>query len=168
MPLIDVLLPEYDRETGVTRCLLERVPESQHHWHPDETSMSLGRLAFHLADVPCWIDLVMTHDAYDLDTAVPESVAMTSTEDLLVRFDGNVSSARETLLGAVDSTLTSPWALQRGQHEVFRVPRIGALRHFAFNPLVHHRGQLSVYLRMLSVPVPAIYGPSIDERAGPT
>jgi uncharacterized damage-inducible protein DinB len=164
MLLIDVLLPEYDRETGVTRCLLERIPESRLDWHPHDTSMPLGRLASHLADLPRWIDIVMTRDEYDLNTHVHEAPAMTSTDDLVARFDRNVSSARGALVDATDSNLSSPWSLRRGKDELFRLPRIGVLRYFVLNHLVHHRGQLSVYLRMQGVPIPAIYGPSADER----
>ncbi len=162
MLLIDVLLPEYDRETGVTRCLLERIPESRLDWHPHDASMPLGRLAAHLADLPRWVDIIMTRDEYDLDTHVHEAPAMTSVEDLVVRFDRNVSSARRSLGDAVDDSLSSPWTLRRGTHDLFRLPRIGALRYFVLNHLVHHRGQLSVYLRMQGVSIPAIYGPSAD------
>ena len=87
---------------------------------------------------------------------------MTSTEDLVMRFDRNVSSARGSLVDAIDDILSSPWTLRQGTHDLFRLPRIGALRYFVFNHLVHHRGQLSVYLRMQGVSIPAIYGPSAD------
>lgn len=162
MLLIDVLLPEYDRETGVTRCLLERIPESRLDWHPHDSSMPLGRLAAHLADLPRWVDVIMTGDEYDLETLVHETPAMTSVNDLVLVFDRNVSSARGSLVGAIDDSLSSPWTLRRGTHDLFRLPRIGALRYFVLNHLVHHRGQLSVYLRMQGVSIPAIYGPSAD------
>ena len=162
MLLIDVLLPEYDRETGVTRCLLERIPDSRLDWHPHDGCMPLGRLAAHLADLPRWVDIIMTCDEYDLDTHAHEAPPMTSTGDLVARFDRAVSSARGSLSQALDDSLSSPLALRQGTHELLTLPRFGMLRYLVLNHLVHHRGQLSIYLRLLGVPVPSIYGNSGD------
>lgn len=162
MALIDVLLPEYDRETGTTRRLLELVPETALDFTPHPRSMPLVTLSAHLAELPRWVSLIMSRDSGDVeefDTPSPSR----SIAALLARFDTNVSDARLRLVGAIDGTLCEPWVLTRGARKVFTMPRVSMLRYFALNHLVHHRGQLSVYLRMQDLPLPAIYGPSADE-----
>jgi uncharacterized damage-inducible protein DinB len=163
MALIDHLLPEYDRETGTTRRLLERVPDTAFGFAPHETSMTLGRLASHISDLPSWVELVMRANRHDLAPGY-ESPQATGTTALLTRFDTNVGGARATLVGVIDDLLTEPWTLTRGGQELFTLPRITMLRYFVINHLIHHRGQLSVYLRLQRTPIPAIYGPAANER----
>ncbi len=162
MALIDVLLPEYDRETGTTRRLLERVPESAFDFAPHARSMPLGQLSAHVAELPQWISIIMSRDSCDLTELEPAPPAV-AVSHILTRYDANVSEARSLLVGTIDGTLSAPWTLKRGTRPIFTMPRVSMLRYFAFNHLVHHRGQLSVYLRMQDVSIPAIYGPSADE-----
>ena len=164
MPFIDVLLPEYDREIGSTRHLLERVPDAAFGWKPRDRSMAMGELAAHIADLPRWIAVVMTCQSFDLSSQADETRPPgTSTAQLLSRFDANVQEARARLVGAIDGTLCEPWTLTRGTHDLLTMPRIVMMRHLVLNHLIHHRGQLTVYLRMHDIPVPALYGPSADE-----
>jgi len=165
VPIADTLLPELDQEMGRTRRLLERVPEDKLSWKPHEKSMTLGRLAGHIAELPGWI--VTTIEQTGLDLAAFEGFTgnvASSRTSLLALFDQNVAAARRALAGRTDAELEAPWTLRHGSHEIFTQPRAGVLRSMGFNHLVHHRGQLSVYLRLLDVAVPSIYGPSADER----
>ena len=164
MRLIDVLLPEFDRETGTTRRVLERVPDAALEWKPHDKSMTLGELAAHVADLPRWTVNVMNQNSFDLAAEGRISTpAPTSTVELLALFDRNVTNARALLPGTIDGTLVKPWTLKRGKQELFRLPKIAMLRYLVLNHLIHHRGQLSVYLRLQDVAIPAIYGPSADE-----
>ena len=164
MPFIDVLLPEYDREAGSTRRLLERIPDDTFGWKPHARSTPMGELAAHVADLPRWISVVMTCQSFDLSTRDDDPRPRpTSTAQLVGQFDDNVTDARARLVGAVDGMLCEPWTLRRGKHDLFTMPRIVMMRHLVLNHLVHHRGQLTVYLRMHDVPIPALYGPSADE-----
>ena len=162
MPLIDALLPEFDHEMTTTRRLLERVPEDRFDWKPHEKSMSLGALSTHLANVPMWADLTIRQpelDLADYDRTVPAA----TRQELLALFDRNVASARAALAGRTDGELLAPWTLKQSGQVVFTMPKTSVLRSFVLNHVVHHRGQLSVYLRLQDVAVPSIYGPSADE-----
>jgi uncharacterized damage-inducible protein DinB len=165
MSLVHALLPEFDHEMGVTRRLLERLPDSEFAWAPHPKSMTLGRLAEHLAELPQWVGATVERD--QLDMAVerrPEGYQSPATRQaVLAMFDASVAAARGTLAGAVDAQLMAPWTLLQGGQVLFTMPRAAVLRSFVFNHLIHHRGQLSVYLRMHNVPLPSIYGPSADE-----
>lgn len=164
VPFIDVLLPEYDHETSTTRRLLERIPAAAFGWKPHDRSMPLGSLATHVADLPRWIGVVMTRESCDVaDESMQSKCPVTSTQQLLRLFDDNVAAARVQLVAARDGVLAEPWTLKRGTHDLFTMPRIMMMRYFVLNHLVHHRGQLSVYVRMHDVPMPAFYGPSADE-----
>jgi uncharacterized damage-inducible protein DinB len=165
MPLKDALLPEFDHEMGTTRRLLERVPEADMAWRPHEKSFSLGQLASHIANIPHWVDATCDLAVFDVATLgddgrpkQPDSVAV-----LLAAFDANVKKARAKIDAQPDPALFAPWTLKNGEHEVFTMPKIAVLRSFIMNHLIHHRGQLSVYLRMRNVPLPSIYGPTADE-----
>ena len=164
MPFIDVLLPEFDREIGATRQVLERIPGSAFGWKPHDRSASMGELAVHVADLPRWITIVMTCHTFDLTSEkAPSRRRSTSTAQLLSQFDDNGQAARDRLVGATDGILCEPWTLTRGERDLFTMPRVVAMRHLVLNHLVHHRGQLTVYLRMQNIPIPALYGPSADE-----
>lgn len=162
MTLVDALLPEFDHEMTTTRKLLERVPEDRFEWKPHAKSMSLGFLATHLAYLPLWAEITMQRTEFDV-AAHPLNAVATSRADLLATFDRNIASARAALAGRMDAEFMVPWALKSGTHTIFSMPKASVLRSFVLNHIVHHRGQLSVYLRLNDVPVPSIYGPSADE-----
>ena len=166
MAIKDGLLPEFDHEMATTRRLLERVPEAEFGWQPHEKSMTLGRLAAHLANIPYWCNVTLETTVFDLDALPPDTQrTLPVTQAAVVQeFDTKVAAARNRLATALDPELLTPWTLKKGGHEVFTIPRVSALRSFVMNHMIHHRGQLSVYLRLRNVPVPPIYGPTADEQ----
>ena len=157
-------LGDLDQELATTRRLLERVPDDRLDWAPHARSMTLGRLAMHLAELPRMQTAVLTSDSLDLDTlkARPARSAANRAE-LLAEFDANVAAMREQLAGADDRTLAESWAMRRGERVLMTQPRAAVMRTMGINHIVHHRGQLSVYLRLLDVPLPPMYGPTADE-----
>ena len=164
MPLVDALLPEFDHEMTVTRKLLERVPDGQFDWKPHPKSMSLGQLAQHVATIPSWGSATVTQEEFDVAGVPPVPAAQTRAA-LLAMFDRNVKDTRAALAGRSDAEMMVPWTLKNGGQAIFSMPRAGVWRSFVLSHLVHHRGQLSVYLRMHDVPLPSMYGPSADEAA---
>jgi uncharacterized damage-inducible protein DinB len=164
MPLVDTLLPEFDHEMTVTRKLLERVPDDRFDWRPHPKSMTLGQLAQHVATIPMWGSMTMNVSELDLggSQAAPP---MKSRAELLTAFDKNVADTRAALTGRGDGEFTVPWTLKNSGQTIFSMPRAMVWRGFVVSHLIHHRGQLSVYLRMNDVPVPSMYGPSADEGA---
>jgi uncharacterized damage-inducible protein DinB len=162
MALKDSLLAEFDHEMGTTRRLLERLPDAQLTWKPHEKSMSLGGLATHLSNLPNWGTTILNDEFYDLAAGPPNMTEKTSRDAILAFFDESTKAARRSL-DRTDAELNARWALRRGDQEMFSLPRAAAFRTFVLYHVVHHRGQLSVYLRLNNVPVPAIYGPTADE-----
>jgi uncharacterized damage-inducible protein DinB len=159
------LLSEFDDEVASTRRLLDRVPDAAFAWRPHERSMSLGELATHLAHIPRWGVSILERDGYDLELdSKGHAPAETSRAAVLETFDRHTSDVRRALVARLDAELEAPWALRRAGHLVMSMPRGSALRRFVLNHLVHHRGQLTVYLRMHDVPLPPLYGPTADER----
>ncbi len=164
MSIVDTLLPEFDREMGLTRRLLQRLPNGQFAWKPHEKSMTLGRLAEHLAEMPMWCTVTIAQQGVDAASGRPEGYRSPTTRDeVLDLFDKNVIDGRAALIGRTDAELTAPWTLRMAGKELFTMPKAAVLRNFVMNHLVHHRGQLSVYLRLHNVPIPSMYGPSADE-----
>jgi uncharacterized damage-inducible protein DinB len=168
MAIKDSILPELDHEMATTRKLLERVPEERADWKPHPKSMSLGQLSAHLATIPFWG--IKTMELPELDLNPPggpgfKSPDFESTQGTLARFDDNVRQAREAIAAAPDQDFFVPWTLKNGGRTIFTLPRVAVLRSFVLSHIIHHRGQLSVYLRLNDVPVPSIYGPSADETA---
>jgi uncharacterized damage-inducible protein DinB len=162
--LVDALLPEYDHEMTTTRKLLERVPEDKFDWKPHARSMSLGSLATHLATIPSWGEVTLTQPGIDLGGSGLAELARSRAE-LLERFDRHVSATRAALVARSDGEFMEPWTLKSGGHTVFTMPKATVWRSFVMNHIIHHRAQLSVYLRLHDVPVPAMYGPSADEAS---
>jgi uncharacterized damage-inducible protein DinB len=162
MAMVDALLPEFDHEMGTTRKLLERVPEDQLDWKPHPKSFTLGELAQHVATIPMWGSVTIKQPGIDVGEAGRQPGAKTRA-DLLAAFDRNVAETRAALAGVSDAELMAPWTLKNKGQTIFTQPKAGVWRGFVMSHLVHHRAQLSVYLRMHDVPLPAMYGPSADE-----
>ena len=164
MAIKEAFLSEYDHEMATTRKLLERLPDEALGWKPHKKSMTLGELGSHLANIPGWGLTVAKDDFFDLSGAGPVP-PLDSRTLILAAFDKSVAAARDVIAHRSDGELMAPWSLRRGGQEIFTLPRVAALRSFVLNHSIHHRGQLSVYLRLNDVPVPSIYGPSADEGA---
>lgn len=168
MPIVDSLLPEFDHEFATTRRLLERVPDAELGWKPHEKSMTLGALATHVANIGgFWCTQTMNAPFYDVSGANDPEARLepaASRDALLKEFDERITTARAALAGKTDAEMMAPWTLKSGDHEIFTMPRVAVYRSFVMNHMIHHRGQLSVYLRMKNVPLPSIYGPTADEQ----
>lgn len=164
MPLVDALLPEFDREMSTTRKLLERVPDENLDWKPHPKSFSIGALAGHLANLAGWGEVTLNHAEFDVGEG-QSPAAPPSRDELLSTFDRNVAATRAALAGKSDAELAGAWTLKRQGQTIFSMPKTVVWRSFVLNHLVHHRGQLSVYLRLREIPVPSMYGPSADESA---
>jgi uncharacterized damage-inducible protein DinB len=167
MPIVDTLLPEFDHEFATARELIERVPDASLAWKPHQKSMSLGELATHVANLAFWCSMTIAKDFYDLaanDDPEARLTAAASRDELVKTFDEKVKTARGQLAQTTDAQMMAPWSLKHGDHVIFTMPRVSALRTFVMNHMIHHRGQLSVYLRMQDVPLPSIYGPTADEQ----
>jgi uncharacterized damage-inducible protein DinB len=160
----DGLLPEYDRETGTTRRLLERVPDDKLAWKPHDKSMTLGRLATHLAEMPGWGTMTVTQTEIDFKPEDYKPRMAQSRDEILKIFDESVAACRKVLAEVTDGELMMIWTMKNDGKPVFSAPRVSVLRSFVMNHMIHHRGQLSVYLRLNDVPVPSMYGPSADEQ----
>jgi uncharacterized damage-inducible protein DinB len=158
------LLAELDQELAVTRRLLERVPVASFDWRPHARAFSLGGLATHLAQLPHWGAQILERDGYDLDTATGPRPSQATVDEVLATFDRHAAELRRGLIARAEAELMTPWSLKRGKETLLSTPRISALRRFMLHHLIHHRGQLTVYLRMLDVPLLPIYGPTADEN----
>jgi uncharacterized damage-inducible protein DinB len=160
--LIDSLLQELEQEAQTTRRVLERVPDNL-DWRPHPKARSLGQLAMHVAMIPGALAELATSPS----PAQPPNFIdppLESASQLVAILDESVAKARKILTGIEDATLFETWRMMQGEREIFAVPRLGILRSIMLNHWYHHRGQLSVYLRELDVPIPSIYGPSADEN----
>ena len=166
MSVCESLAAELQQEAKTTRRILERVPEGSFDWKPHDKSMSLGRLAGHVAELPSLIVPALTQDELNFAAGSFQPFIPSSTAELLEKFDDNIKGAIELLNGQTDARLDESWRLRSGEQTFFKGPRASAVRVLALNHVVHHRGQLSVYLRLLDVAVPSIYGPSADEAPG--
>jgi len=161
-PMIDPLLAELDTEAKTTRRVLERVPEAKLAWKPHPKSSSLGQLALHTAQVPGALARILSPDVF---TIVPFGQAQpTKAAELFAGLDDGVASARVFLTGLTPERATATWTLVNGDKQIMAGPRIGFVRALMFNHWYHHRGQISVYLRLLDVSVPSVYGPTADEN----
>lgn len=166
MAISKSMLPEFDYEMANTRKTLERIPDDKFDWKPHDKSMTLGGLATHLANIPTWATRAIYRDSFDMvlqgDLPLRQPQAKSRSE-ILDTFDKNVTEARVAIAGASDEDLMGKWALLSGGKTVMTLPRVAVLRSFVMNHSIHHRGQLTVYLRLNDLPVPGLYGPSADE-----
>lgn len=156
----ELLVAEFDREMGPTRKLLERVPSDKGPWKPHDKSMALGHLALLVATMPGWLTNMAR--GVDIDLATGGGYSFQKTESLLEQFDKLVREAREALAAFKDSEFSLPWKLKMGE-KVLLTDERGMVIRQTINHLCHHRGQLTVYLRLIDVPIPQIYGPTADE-----
>jgi len=165
MPFADNFLPEFDHEMATTRSLLERVPFDNAAWKPHAKSTGLADLASHIANLAGFGAMIVNADSRDFigpDGQPQRPTVYGSSKDLLSTFDANVAKSRSAIQGLADDKLGTPWTLKRGSEVIFTLPRAAVLRSLLMNHLIHHRGQLSVYLRLNDVPLPSIYGPTAD------
>ncbi len=160
MSIADTLLPEFDQEMATTRRVIERVPDDDPDWKPHPKSFSIAHLAQLLARLPGWIEQTLT--STELDLASGGGYSNERTDALLRTFDENVRRSREAILAAKDADYDVPWSLKMEGNALFTLPR-GAVVRQHISHLSHHRGQMTVYLRLRDVPVPSIYGPTADE-----
>ena len=165
MALKDALLPEFDHEMGTTRRLLACAPMGDREWKPHAKSMSVGELVRHLTEIPGWVSAIIAADSYDLDANAdaPKKV-YSSTDEAMKDFDAGVAKARAAIDEKSDAEWKQTWTLRKGGKEILSMPKSGVVRTLLMNHMIHHRGQLSVYVRLKDVPVPSIYGPSADEK----
>ena len=165
----EALLAQFKQEMAATRTTLERVPFEKADWAPHEKSMTLGRLAGHIAEMPGWGAGVLTTEEFDMNPVDGEGYQapeLKSLDDLLAAFDAGVSSAEAALPGMSDEALAVHWSLKSGGEEVMGAPRGAFFRDIITSHVIHHRAQLGVYFRLLDIPVPGPYGPSADEHEG--
>ena len=163
MRIVDPILMELDQEAATTRRVLERVPTDKLGWKPHPKSMSLGQLALHIAQMPGVIAEFVTSPTMEMPGSF-EQKAASSTAEVMSALDASLKRAKEVLAGLDDRTILSTWTMKAGGKTLMSMPRLAVVRAIMLNHWYHHRGQLSVYLRELDVPVPSIYGPSADEN----
>jgi uncharacterized damage-inducible protein DinB len=163
MAIKDALLAELKHESSSTRRILERVPGDNLLWKPHEKSYTIGRLATHIAQIPAWISRIIKHDEFDFAKNLYKAITAESNEELMKIFEETLTENIAVLETAPEDLMNTMWTFRRGEQVFFTLPRKVVIRNMAFNHLIHHRGQLSVYLRLLDIPVPGMYGPSADE-----
>lgn len=165
MAIKDAFIAEMKHEAAMTRKMLERVPFDKIDWKPHEKSMTLGRLATHVAETTKWVSDIFHIDDFDFarDYSFKQHTAATP-EELMEIFMNNLEAAINDFSLMTDEDFNKNWIVRRGEQIMFNTPKKVAIRGWAFSHLIHHRGQLSVYLRLLDIPVPGMYGPSADER----
>lgn len=165
MGLIDLLIAEFEHEARTTRPHLERLPGDQLNWRPAGSRFTARVLASYIVDCVGLADAIFGKSELDVEPAAYKPSLATSIDELLKTFDDKVADCRRVLAGATDADLLQPWRLKMRGHVRFEKPRAAVFRDFTLSHVIHHRGQLSVYLRLLDVPVPSPYGPTADEKA---
>jgi uncharacterized damage-inducible protein DinB len=164
IPMCQAMLNELEQEAGTTRRVLERVPENKLSWRPHKKSMTLGQLALHTASIPGRTAQISQGDQFDASQANFGAAEPKSLGEIFAAHDESVRAAEDCLKGLTEERARGTWRLKMGPKELMSVPRAALLRSVMLNHWYHHRGQLSVYLRLLDVPLPSIYGPSADEN----
>ncbi len=169
MAISESLLPEIENEAQLTRQMLERVPDDKLAWKPAEKSMSLRQLATHMSMLPNWGVMTLSLDELDVNPPGGEPYVppeLNSVAEIVDNFDSEVVKFRDAIAATDDGSFMKPWTLKSGGEDVFTLPKVAVVRGMILNHLIHHRGQLSVYLRLNDVPLPMTYGPSADETGG--
>jgi uncharacterized damage-inducible protein DinB len=162
LPIAEGLLQEFEQETAATRKTLERIPDDKYGWKPHDRSFSFGELASHVANIYAWSGVTLKEDSFEVSEEFKTPQAA-DTAELLEIFDKNAAEAREAIASTSDEEFMKTWTMSKDGRQLFAMPKIAVLRIFIFSHMIHHRGQLTVYLRMNDAPVPMIYGPSADE-----
>lgn len=162
MSISQMLLPEFDQEMAGTRRVLERVPFEHFPYKPHDKSFEFGKLATHVAQLPGWASMTLSTDELDIGCTW-EQPKPQSTEELVALFDQNSAEARQAIANASDEAFMQKWTLRMGERVIFTLPKVAVLRGMVMNHIIHHRAQLTVYLRLNDIPVPGLYGPSADE-----
>lgn len=161
--IASALIAEMEHEAAVTRTCLERVPVEKFDWKPHEKSMSFGKLAVHVAEMFGWTPPTLQHPELDFSKMDYKPYEPATTTDLVEYLDKNVAEAIDALRNTTDEQFLDTWTMRNGETVYFTMPKAVVMRSFVLNHIVHHRGQLSVYLRLNDISVPSIYGPSADE-----
>lgn len=167
MAINQALLGEFDHEMANTRKTLDRIPEGKFEWKPDPKSMTLGKLAVHIATIPLWGKMTLESQSFDVNPPAGQQWQQPEAKtraELLAIFDKAMPELRSAIASASDESMMTPWSLLNGGKSVFTMPRVAVLRAMIMNHMIHHRAQLCVYYRLNAVPVPALYGPSADEQ----
>ncbi len=164
MAISSGLAGELKYEASNTRKMLAGIPEDKLDWQPHEKSMSLGRLACHIAELPRWINCIMASTEFDLAKDTFNRLKASSKDEIIAGFEAIMQQGMELLEEAPDEALNIKWTFRKGELKSFELPRKVVIRNLVMNHIIHHRAQLSVYLRLLNVPVPGMYGPSADEH----
>jgi uncharacterized damage-inducible protein DinB len=162
--MLEPMVGEIQQEAATTRRVLERVPADKLSWKPHPKSMTIGQLALHIAQIPASICQLAQVDEFDVSNANFDPPTPSGMEEIFTALDTGVKAAEEYFAGINEATALGNWRLKAGPKEVFAMPRVALLRSILLNHWYHHRGQMSVYLRLLDVPVPVIYGRSADEN----
>jgi uncharacterized damage-inducible protein DinB len=162
--MIDLLIEEFEHEAQTTRKHLERLPDDKLEWRPHQKSFTAIGLASHMTEMVSWIVGIFEQDEIDFDPATYKPYLATSVAELLKTFDDNVAKGKQALANATEDTLAQPWRLKIKGRVQLEKPKAAVFREFALSHIIHHRGQLSVYLRLLDIAVPGSYGPSADEE----
>jgi uncharacterized damage-inducible protein DinB len=162
MPLIDPFIQEFQHESAATRKILEVCPDADFTWKPHPKSMALGHLASHIADIPGWITTTLTTTVLDFKKEEFKPTVYLNRKELVAAFDKNTAAALKQMQSASDKDISVDWTMRNGDQIFMTLPRIAVLRTWCFNHLYHHRGQLSVFLRLKDIPLPNIYGPTAD------
>jgi uncharacterized damage-inducible protein DinB len=166
MSIAASIIPEFDNEMATTRRVIERVSDEKLGWKPHEKSMTMGHLAAHLGEMVAWTVPTISEDALDMNPPGEppyQPPPANSMAEILATFDAHVIAARAAIAGVSDEDFMKNWSLLSGGQTLMTMPRVAVIRTFVMNHIIHHRGQLSVYLRLNDIPVPSIYGPSADE-----
>lgn len=160
--IIELLEKELSQEAETTRKMLARIPDDKYDWQPHEKSMTVRRLATHIADIPTWVDMALTTDELDFANTTHKEPVINSTSELLKFLEESVSKGGSALTNAKEDQLGQKWTMRNGD-QVYSVLTKGEVIRMAYSQIIHHRAQLGVYLRLLNVPIPGSYGPSADE-----
>ncbi|MEO6589915.1 MAG: DinB family protein [Pyrinomonadaceae bacterium] len=164
MTIGQMIAAELKQEAGSTRKMLERIPADKFSWQPHDKSMTLARLAGHIVEMLLWTGATLTQDELDFAKSDFKPKEYTDAAELVADFDNNIGDAAELLNSTSNEAMMENWSLRNGEEIYFEMPKAAVMRSMVMNHIIHHRGQLAVYLRLLDIPVPSIYGPSADEQ----